>query len=50
MNIITLPTEILDNDIIWFGKQSWTGKEWKEMARLHKLEQDAKPLKDDSFK
>lgn len=45
----TLPTEILDDDLICFGHQCWSGKEFKEMARLNKLEQDLKPLPGDTF-
>ena len=37
MNINTLPTEILDNDIIWFGKQSWTGKDRNNFIFINNL-------------
>lgn len=41
---ITLPTEIIDDDLICVGKQSWSGKEFKEMVRLDKLKPDIKSL------
>ena len=48
-NKITLPTDILDDDLICFGDQCWSGKEFRAMTEYNKLEKQLRPLKGDSF-